>query len=475
MVYEDEPVEPEDNRICSNCIGEAYLREAINQSGQEALCAYCQETGKTTSIGDLAGRIETVLEQHFELAPTEPTTALEWAMSKEYGWEPPGVPITDVIGYTASIDERPAIDVREVLEERNYDHEAAKMMEPSGFEGEAHYVEKTPDDIELRLSWQNFQRSLKTEARMFNRAAEAVLDEIFEGLAGHQTRDGRPVIVEAGPACEIEALFRARVVHSHDVLVDALKRPDIEVGPPPYKKAVAGRMNAHGVSVFYGATSAKVALAETRPPVGSKVIVGRFELLRSVRLLDVEALRSVLVKGSLFDESFAHRLAVARFLERLSHRITIPVLPDDEPFEYLVTQAIADYLAGRRDPALDGIIYPSIQVRGDERNIVLFHKAARVAEFAPPEGSEIVVHTHEWDEDGPTPDYVVWEKHPPEAADDDDDDRLPRLFDLFPEKADSDMRDTALQLDTGAVTVHHVEAIEFATKPYKVTHRRDKH
>ena len=32
------------------------------------------------------------------------------------------------------------------------------------------------------------------------------------------------------------------------------------------------------------------------------------------------------------------------FLRSLSGRITRPVMPDDEPFEYLATQAIADFL-----------------------------------------------------------------------------------------------------------------------------------
>jgi len=36
-------------------------------------------------------------------------------------------------------------------------------------------------------------------------------------------------------------------------------------------------MNAGGIAVFYAATAPKVALAEVRPPVGSKVLIGRFE------------------------------------------------------------------------------------------------------------------------------------------------------------------------------------------------------
>jgi len=54
-------------------------------------------------------------------------------------------------------------------------------------------------------------------------------------------------------------------------------------------------------------------------------------------------------------------------------------MPDDEPFEYLATQAIADFLATEANPALDGIIYPSVRGSDGKLNVVLFHKAARVA------------------------------------------------------------------------------------------------
>jgi RES domain len=85
-------------------------------------------------------------------------------------------------------------------------------------------------------------------------------------------------------------------------------------------------MNARGIAVFYGATHAKVALAETRPPVGSRVLVGRFEITRPLKLLDDEALRSIYVKGSVFDSTWLDRLKKAKFLGDLSHRITMPGL-----------------------------------------------------------------------------------------------------------------------------------------------------
>jgi hypothetical protein len=155
-----------------------------------------------------------------------------------------------------------------------------------------------------------------------------------------------------------------------------------------------------------------VALAETRPPVGSRVMIGRFQITRPLKLLDVEALRSIYVEGSIFDPTYIERLKKAKFLASLSSQITKPVMPDDEPFEYLVTQGIADYLATKKEPNLDGIIYRSVQHGRSKRNVVLFHRSARVESLDLPRGSEISAHLYEHSDEGTTPDYWVFEQVP---------------------------------------------------------------
>jgi hypothetical protein len=256
-----------------------------------------------------------------------------------------------------------------------------------------------------------------------------------------------------------------------------LKRPDIEVGPPPALAATSGRMNAQGIAVFYGATDPLVALAEVRPPVGSTVAVGRFELIRPVRLLDVEALRSVNVKGSIFDRTFISRLERAKFLRWLSRRITMPVMPDDEPFDYLATQAIADFLATEMNPALDGLLYPSVQGSQGKLNVVLFHNSARVQELDIPKGVEISAHLSHETEDGPEVDYWVFEEVPPavpsppaEAHD------LPFMSEpLQASHRDFDERPPTLKLDVPSLTVHHVSGIKFHTEAHSVhRHRSEK-
>jgi len=61
-------------------------------------------------------------------------------------------------------------------------------------------------------------------------------------------------------------------------------RPDRDMGAPPSSLPAAGRMNAKGISTFYGATDPQIALAEVRPPVGSQVAIAYFEIIRPLRL-----------------------------------------------------------------------------------------------------------------------------------------------------------------------------------------------
>ena len=197
--------------------------------------------------------------------------------------------------------------------------------------------------------WRGFEESLKTASRFFSKAAAVTLSEVFAGLGDYRTQSGKMVIVPAGPGHKLHSLCRARVFQSDERLEAALMRPDKEIGPP---SCTSGSRRPHertGISVFYGAINPKVALAEVRPFVGSRVVTGRFEILRELRLLDLEAFRALSIEGSLFDPDFLRRLEKANFLSDLSHRIAVPVMPDDEAFVYLPTQAVADFLASEVD------------------------------------------------------------------------------------------------------------------------------
>lgn len=476
-------------RICHQCVGDSHLKALIVKDGAVGECSYCADDEEACiSVEGLADHVEGAFDRHYQRTSDQPDMYESMLLRDkeiDYAWDRHGEPVIDVIGQAAVVEEEVAQDVLDILSDRHGDWESAQMGEETEFDPDSHYEWKRPSSGEIAAEWYGLERSLKLRSRYFNPQAESLLKRLFDDLEKLFTHDGRSVVVEAGPDLAIRCFNRARAFHHSHELDEAMIRPDLHLGPPPANRAKAGRMNAHGIAVFYGADDRDIALAEVRPPVGSRALVGEFELLRTVRLLDVSALEAVYFDGSVFDSAYAEQRSLARFLGRLGDRITIPVMPDDEPTEYLITQMIADYLARRPAPGLDGILFKSVQRPGEKRNVVLFHHASRVEAIEIPEDVKVSVHQFQSSDDGPEPDYTVMEEMPPAAEppaepEPDTDFALGSMTDSRPEMfwfdPDVDEREPYLRMNRDTLIVRHVTGVTFDTIDYAVhRHRSKKH
>ncbi len=460
--------------ICASCVGEAYLSDQIQKQGQTKQCEFCGNTGHAWSIGELADAVEAAFEQHYDRTSDQPTS-MEYMMLSDressYDWERHGEPVVDAIESAAEIPRDAAEWVQATLADRHADFDQDAMGEETEFAEDSHYEERRTDDRRWQEDWHEFQRSLKTQARFFNKRATSHLGQIFNDIDKLKTTSGKPIIVEAGANTELTHLFRARAFQSDDLIEQALIKASDALGSPPSNVAMPGRMNAHGISVFYGANQQLVALAEVRPPVGAQVAVGRFDIIRPLRLLDLNALDDIASEaGSIFDPSWNERLERTKFLQTLRARLTRAVMPGDEALDYLATQAVAEFLAAS-DLNIDGIIYPSVQVVENAFNVVLFHKAALVERRKLAARTKTTASTGQSTEDGWETEYSIWE-HTPAAKPkntrpvpfdfDDDTDPYSRYED--------DGRTPALRLDMSAIEVHIVQHVTFATQPHVVQH-----
>lgn len=467
-------------RICHVCVGEAYLSAEIEESADEGECNYCGETAPSLTITDLAERIETAFEEHYLRTSDQPDTWQERMLAhgeSDYSWERDGIPVVDAIADAAELLQEAAEDVLEILEDRYSDFDKDAMGEESEFSSSSYYEEKGPDDQGWQEEWRFFEHSLKTQARFFSQTAAELLAQVFGGIDELTTLDTRDLVVDSGPGTALNHLYRARVFQTEHRLEEALQRPDLHLGSPPRNMARAGRMNAQGISVFYGATDVRVAIAEVRPPVGSKVAVAKFGITRALRLLDLTALKDVHVTGSIFDPSLKRRLERAAFLGTLEGRMARPVMPDDEAIDYLPTQVVADFLATMNEPRLDGIVFPSAQTSVG-RNVVLFHHAAKVLETSFPKDTEIKASSGFWTEDGWEIDYSVSERvpsQPPPEQPDPDEGFLGILSShpVEPPRWDDDFREATLKVEPDSVEVHHVVSVAVNTTPYSVHRYRD--
>ena len=152
-------------------------------------------------------------------------------------------------------------------------------------------------------------------------------------------------------------------------------------------------------------------------------------------------------------------------------------MPNDEAFEYLPTQAIADFLATENEPMVDGILFPSVQATGDGLNVVLFHKAARVESMDIPVGTEIEALTGFISEDGWEVDYSVNEQVPPKKLSNNENQEeesqyLASFISDLTHDHDADLRDVTLRIDTETVSVHVVRGVKYNYDSHKVRRHR---
>ncbi len=138
---------------------------------------------------------------------------------------------------------------------------------------------------------------------------------VFDGAEAGEEPFGLRSIEVYGPNHVTNEIFRARLARNETELKDILAAPEQQMAPPPTGKATAGRMNATGITVFYGANALKTAIAaEVRPPVGSRVVCARFAFTRDVKVLKLFGFDQKPPVGSVFDPTYTRRLKQMRFL-----------------------------------------------------------------------------------------------------------------------------------------------------------------
>ncbi|CDZ42737.1 RES domain protein [Neorhizobium galegae bv. officinalis] len=384
--------------ICYKCIGDVYLRNEIKSEGKRRACSFCEKHRKSYRLEELAERVQGVIEENY--IPHQ----------DEYGADS-GESIADLIANLAGVDESIAEAVRAELSTGTA-YVAYKNGETDPFSSETCYVERKTDTYDYQETWRFFRNEISRRSRYFSEHARRSLLEIFGDVSEMRVWPDEPVIVTIGLESEDRFLYRGRIAFSESEIELFLKDPVRELGPPPPRFAKPGRMNAAGISVFYGAREPETCVAEIRAPVGSHVVLGRFEIIRETRLLDLNKLTQVFTDVSLFDPRFQRMAGRASFFRRLVAEISRPIMPRDEEAEYLVTQAVSEFLASSVEPQLDGIIFNSAQTDHEGRNVVLFNHTCSVEPYELPPGTGISINLGWGYDDDSDSSISVWEEVP---------------------------------------------------------------
>ena len=240
--------------------------------------------------------------------------------------------------------------------------------------------EQTPiDTYEYSQTWKDFCEQIKHKSRFFDPRNLDALDFIFDKIEEYKTYQGiKPIRAIVPEDFAFKYIYRAREANDKQTRLRICLNPSKELGVPPAKKAKASRMNPTGIPVFYASFDPDTCVAEIRLPVGGIAVVGKFELIRPIRVLDLTVFDEAAESVSMFHPSFDEIIVKGAFLSDFHNEVRKHVLPKDEDINYIPTQAVAEYLANKFEPNLDGLIFSSVQTDGKGRNIVIFNHAALI-------------------------------------------------------------------------------------------------
>lgn len=348
--------------VCFNCVMDHHLAARIKRKGTSAICSLCHTSRKCKSLTDLAKEVEVLLGSHIRLAESPHPHSSYYEGEDLRTW----------VGEMFQCETSEKIVIA-ICDELTVGY--GRMQRK--FSDDDYYVAIPSIPINVESAWLNFKSGMMHGNRYFNEDAKTFLKWLFKDIDRKSFQKTAGFVQTLQPG---KLIYRGRLCRSAQDLEAIMEKPMTALAAPPKDKASSGRMNSVGVPAFYGAFARATCVAELRPPVGGRVISGKFKLKRSMRVLNFKTLESGYLgpHPSFFETNFQIKTARREALKMLHQKISMPVLPGEER-EYLITQVIAEYLATQHSPRFDGVIFSSAQDKSGE-NIVLFaHALATVS------------------------------------------------------------------------------------------------
>lgn len=360
-------------RVCWRCIGEELISAEIKTQPRR-VCSYCHARRNAILIPDLARRVDPVFQN---IVGSGDEGYIE--RDGEPGFGPIGEYPHEIIAQMLETDDD-AIG-RDLVSWLADHHRYRNRPGDEGFDfyddTSDHYAILGETDDWFRRSWDGFCDDLKHRRRFFIGAHGHVLDDLLGPVIRGEWPTGG-AIRTIGPGTDYRHIYRGRLANDSAAQRRIYARRRQRLAAPAAGMAGAGRMNATGISVFYGSFDRDTCVAELRTPVSGHAVVGRFEIMMPLRVLDLTMLEVGFEALSYFDANYAQMMSYQAFMITFHEAVRKAVLPGQEALEYLPTQVIAEYLWSQDAAPIDGVIFGSSQISDSSNNIVLFPHAATV-------------------------------------------------------------------------------------------------
>jgi hypothetical protein len=345
--------------ICSECLTDEALVEAVRSHGGDEPCDFCDET---PGAPEASAPFEVVLELVVDGIRHEYEDPVE-GMAWDGGYVGTVHDTWDLL-WDLGITESPSVH-RELVNAIQQDQWCQRDPYAA-----------TPTEA-LTWGWEAFRQYVKHRRRYTFLAVD------------HSTADGAGMIpMHAMPSAVTEAVeagglvkevpagtewWRVRV---HDAGKHFSTASDL--GTPPETVAKDNRMSAKGVGAFYGASTSGGARAEVAgyAKLTQEGTVGCFRTTVPLTVVDLRELPAV---PSLFDPARRHLRAHTQFLRGFVRDVTKVADPSEEQdLDYVPTQVIAETF--RYDLPVDGVLWASSKDKL-VTSCVLFAPSTEVADL----------------------------------------------------------------------------------------------
>jgi hypothetical protein len=356
--------------VCQNCLGDSYLKKHVAELYSKRVCTACTETVcEAITPERIASIIRKYLPNHFSVDD-----------GRYPGYE---LTLADVV--------KEAIKCSDPLV---CEAVAEHLVNPNANEDDFYWQEQeycvasSPFDCEEHERWyvvgiwDNIAHELTHGRRFFNDKAKNFFEFLISEALNAKSAENPEKLAVIKTLPTGSCFYRARIINGAEEAKAFKEKPADALGAPPKELAANNRMSPAGIPLLYVSDEAETCIAEVRPSIGDSVLVGRFFSTAPLKLFDFTALSSQLNHSplSLFDPIYQQRVEHRRLLGYLHDEIARPVRANDT--DYVVTQALAEFIRYDEKQAFDGIAFRSVQRNGGV-NFVLFDKSTPESRVAP--------------------------------------------------------------------------------------------
>lgn len=343
--------------ICSNHIGDEYIKNEILEKGIKGKCDYCNKTrSKVVKLSEVLKLIIVGIEYLTE----DPNESRYLNKEAEYGFD--GNVFTFYEGLLENIETRLVIKTNELFDDicSHLDNPSLLYCYKDEFGSEGDF---------LKDDWEYFKFIVKHKARF------VFHDNSFSGDHYYQNslyilQKIQELIRENGMIVEIPentALYRCR---QHSKKNDIGGAKDLVSSPFEYAKN-NGRMNPAGIPMFYCSEDKKLTIQEVVNNSDKNIpfyTIGEFNNKSSLKVVKLTKIPDL---PSIFDEDNNKFIESILFLESFVEDAIKPINESDSIIEYIPTQIVTEYIRYNKELNVQGLIYPSSKNR-NKNNIVLF-------------------------------------------------------------------------------------------------------